>query len=59
MGKVTQEVRERYNAKTYDRITIRTRKDELPLEEIQSAANKQGKSLNSFIIDAIKKAIGK
>jgi uncharacterized protein (DUF1778 family) len=56
--KVSQEVRERYNAKTYDRITIRTRKDDLPVEEIQKAADEIGKSLNSFVIDAVKKEMG-
>lgn len=59
MSKVSQEVRERYNSKTYDKITFRTRKDDLPAEEIREAAKEKNKSVNSFIVDAIKKEMGK
>lgn len=59
MGKVSQEVRERYNNKTYDKITFRTRKDDLPASEIHEAAKQEKKSLNAFIVDAIKEHLGK
>ena len=58
MAKVSQAVRERYNAKTYDKITIRTRKDAEPTKaQIQAAADAAGESLNSYIINAIKQRL--
>jgi len=58
MAKVSQEVRERYNSKTYDKITFRTRKEDLPADKIQQAAKDRGISLNAFIINALKKEMG-
>lgn len=52
MGKVSQEVRERYNAKTYDRATVRFKKGNL--EIIKSYCDEQNKSFNSYINDLIK-----
>ena len=51
MGKVSQEVRERYNAKTYDRATVRFYKGEL--EKIKNYAESIGKSFNGYINDLI------
>lgn len=51
MGKVSQEVRERYNAKTYDRATVRFYKGEL--EKIKEYAESIGKSFNGYINDLI------
>lgn len=42
--------RARYNAKTYDAITIRFRKGEL--ENVKNAAILAGESVNKFITDA-------
>lgn len=58
MARVSQEVRERYNKKVYDKITFRTRKDDLPADRIQQAAKDRGMSLNAFIINALKKEMG-
>lgn len=58
MARVSQEVRERYNAKTYDKITLRTRKDTQPTREtIQAAADAAGESLNQYILTAIKQRL--
>ena len=51
MGKVSQEIRERYNAKTYDRATVRFYKGEL--EKIKEYAESIGKSFNGYINDLI------
>ena len=51
MGKVSQEVRERYNAKTYDRATVRFYKGEL--DKIKAFAESRGKSLNGYINELI------
>lgn len=55
MGKVSQEVRERYNTKVYDRITLRLRKEtETSKEMIQAAADAAGETLNGYITRAIR-----
>ncbi len=59
MGKTSVEVKERYNNKVYDQIPIRTRKDDLTREEIKAAAEADGMSLNTFIIQAIKEKMGR
>ena len=41
----------KYNAKAYDRIEIKVKKGQK--EVIQKRAEKQGKSLNSYIVDLI------
>ena len=51
MGKVSVEVKERYNAKTYDRATVRFHKGEL--EKIKDYAESIGKSFNGYINDLI------
>lgn len=51
MGKVSVEVKERYNAKTYDRATVRFYKGEL--EKIKDYAESIGKSFNGYINDLI------
>lgn len=57
-GKVSQEVRERYNAKTYDRCYFRLRKDNEPtLETIRQHANSNNMSLNAYIVEALKEKI--
>lgn len=43
---------EKYNKKTYDKITIRVRKEET--ETIKTAATKAGYSLNMFCLEAIR-----
>ena len=60
MGKVSVEVKERYNSKTYDRATVRFYKGNL--EKIKAYAESQGKSFNGYINELIKadmKAHGK
>lgn len=41
----------RYEAKAYDKILLRLPKGER--EKIQAAADKAGKSMNKFILDAV------
>jgi uncharacterized protein (DUF1778 family) len=48
----------RFEHKTYDKITVRLRKDgDLTRDQVQAAADRTGESLNAFIIDAIKRKI--
>lgn len=48
----------KWEAKAYDKILLRIRKDgELTRDEIQKAADDSGKSLNSFILDAVQEKI--
>ena len=55
MGKVSVEVKERYNAKVYDRVTLRLRKEtETSKEAIQAAADAAGETLNGYITKAIR-----
>lgn len=50
----------KWEAKAYDKILLRIRKDgELTRDEIQKAADVSGKSLNSFILDAVQEKIKK
>ena len=51
MGKVSVEVKERYNAKTYDRATVRFYKGEI--DKIKAYAESIGKSLNGYINELI------
>lgn len=53
MGKVSVEVKERYNAKTYDRATVRFHKGDL--ERIKARAESLGKSFNGYINYLIEK----
>jgi len=48
----------RYNAKTYDRILLKVRKDaEINSEFIRKHAADRGESLNGFLLRAVKEAI--
>ena len=51
--KAKQQAVERYNAKTYERLAIRIRKDEA--EEIKSAIGER--SINGFVVEAIHEKI--
>jgi len=55
MGKTSVEVKERYNAKAYDRLYIRVKKGEK--ERIQAASDAAGESLNNFIVKAIEEYV--
>lgn len=60
MGRVSQEVRERYNAKTYTQMKFRLRKDRDPgPEEIKARAASLGLSLNAYIVNLILKDMEK
>lgn len=50
----------RYNAKTYDVIHVRVRKDgndEFLAEEVRAAAEAAGESINAFILQAIRERL--
>ena len=51
MGKTSSAVKNKYNAKAYDRINLTVSKGKKEL--IQSHAQAQGKSVNGFINEAI------
>lgn len=51
ISKAQQKAVDRYNAKTYDNITLRVKKGKK--EEIQAHADARGESINSFINRAI------
>lgn len=51
MSKPTSAVKDRWNAKAYDTITIRVKKG--MREEIKRTANERGCSVNAFIWQAI------
>lgn len=53
MGKTSSEVKRRYNNKAYDFINLTVKKGEK--EKIKAVAENQGKSLNKYINDLIKK----
>jgi len=56
-GHVSQEVKTRYEAKTYNKILVRIRQDGtdgLTKDQIDAAAEATGQSVNAWIIDAIK-----
>lgn len=48
---------EKYNKKTYDKITIRVRKEET--ETIKAAAAASGDSLNMYCLNAIREKMNK
>lgn len=52
MGKTSTTAKNRYNAKSYDRLAITVKKGEREL--IKAYAESQGKSLNAYINDLIK-----
>lgn len=51
MGKTSSAVKDRWNAKTYDNLTIRVPKGKK--EQIQAHADTKGESLNGFVNRAI------
>lgn len=46
--------RKKYEAKTYDKIYIRLRKDELSGEDLKKVAERAGESVNAYIVRAIR-----
>ena len=49
----------RYEKKAYDKVLLRIRKDgDLTRETIAAAADREGLSVNAFILEAIKEKIG-
>lgn len=57
MGKTSSKVKNRYNEKVYDRISLVVPKGKK--EELQAYAASQGESLNAFVNRAITEAINK
>lgn len=57
MGKTSSKVKNRYNEKVYDRISLVVPKGKK--EELQVYAASQGESLNAFINRAITETINK
>lgn len=55
MGKTSAEVKNRYNAKTYDRIYLIVKKGEK--DRLKAHAESKGESLNEFINRAISEQI--
>lgn len=53
MSKAHVKAVERYNAKTYDRLTIRVRKEDV--DRIKTAIGTR--SINGFVLEAIKEKI--
>ena len=45
--------RARYEAKVYDKVYIRLRKDDLCADDIRAAAERAGESVNAYIARAI------
>lgn len=55
MGKVSGEVRQRYEAKVYDKVLLRLRKDgDTSKELLQIAASAAGQSLQGYILQAVR-----
>lgn len=50
----------KYEAKAYDKVLLRIRKDgDITREAIQNAADQAGQSLNAYILDAVKEKLEK
>lgn len=56
MGKTSNAVKDRYNAKAYDDIRLRVPKGDK--ERIQAYAERQGETVNGFINRLIAEAMG-
>ena len=56
MGKTSNAVKDRYNAKVYDDIRLRVPKGQK--EQIQAYAEQNGETLNGFINRLINEAMG-
>ena len=46
--------RARYEAKAYDKIYIRLRKDDLCADDVRAAAEAAGESVNAYIVRAVR-----
>lgn len=50
----------KFENKTYDKVTLRIRKDGEPTrDEIIKSASEAGQSLNAFVLDAVKEKMGR
>lgn len=58
-GKTSNESKYKYAAKTYDRVSVWTRKDTLSKGDIQEAADLAGMSFNAFCAEALLEKIQK
>lgn len=54
-GKATTKAKNKYNAKAYDSLRIVVKKGNKAI--IEEAAKKEGKSLNSYVIEAVNKQL--
>ncbi|MDE6594994.1 MAG: hypothetical protein K2K44_03175 [Oscillospiraceae bacterium] len=54
VSKAQQAATKKFEDKNYDKVLLRLRKDTLPKEAVQAAADKAGESLNAYITGAIK-----
>lgn len=52
--KAQQAATKKFEDKNYDKILLRLRKDTLPKECVQMAADKAGESLNAYITGAVR-----
>lgn len=46
--------RARYEAKTYDKLMLRLRKDDLSADHVRECAEAAGESVNAYIVRAIR-----
>lgn len=53
VSKAQQAATKKFEDKNYDKVLLRLRKDKLPKEAVQAAANNAGESLNAYITGAI------
>ncbi len=59
MGTAQTRASNKWNAKAYDRVNLILKKEVSPTkEEVQTAADAAGESLNAFIVTAIKQRMG-
>ncbi len=56
MGKTSSAVKNKWNAKNYDRIALVVPKGEK--EIIKSVAEQEGKSVNAYILEAVHEKMG-
>lgn len=56
MGRTSSAVKNKYNAKAYDQLSIRVPKGQKAT--IQAAADKEGESINGFVNKAVLARIG-
>lgn len=59
MGTAQTRASNKWNTKAYDRVNLILKKEVSPTkEEVQTAADAAGESLNAFIVNAIKQRMG-